>query len=103
MILQAHHTSTSLSNNNTPKKLKIHSRYDKGFPRYFIEEYMNAPVFDSLYTLVRHYQRVPFSVEKSPLILKRPIEEPRSFAKETWVFSLSFVLQPIEILMFSFQ
>ncbi|XP_063682125.1 1-phosphatidylinositol 4,5-bisphosphate phosphodiesterase delta-1-like isoform X2 [Bolinopsis microptera] len=69
---------------NTPKKIKIHSRYEKGFPRYFIEEYSNAPVFESLYTLVRHYQRVPFSVEKSPLILKRPIEEPRNFAKETW-------------------
>ncbi|KAL5261405.1 hypothetical protein ACHWQZ_G007194 [Mnemiopsis leidyi] len=69
---------------NAPKKIKIHSKFEKGFPRYFIEEYSNAPVFESLYTLVRHYQRVPFSVEKCPLILKRPIEEPRNFAKETW-------------------
>ena len=68
---------------NAPKKIKIHSKFEKGFPRYFIEEYSNAPVFESLYTLVRHYQRVPFSVEKCPLILKRPIEEPRNFAKET--------------------
>ena len=76
---------------NTPKKIKIHSRYEKGFPRYFIEEYSNAPVFESLYTLVRHYQRVPFSVEKCPLILKRPIEEPRNFAKETYVLPLEVV------------
>ena len=70
---------------NKPKKIKIQSKSDKGYPRYFIEEYTSAPKFESLYTLVRHYQRVPFSVEKVNMMLKRPIEEPRNFAKETYV------------------
>ena len=53
-----------LDGNSGQQKIKIHSRYERGLPRYYIEDPPRAPSFDCLYSLVKHYQRNAFSVKK---------------------------------------
>uniref|UniRef100_A0A8D0GG57 1-phosphatidylinositol 4,5-bisphosphate phosphodiesterase gamma n=1 Tax=Sphenodon punctatus TaxID=8508 RepID=A0A8D0GG57_SPHPU len=67
--------------NGKVQHCRIHSRQDAGSPKFFLTDNL---VFDSLYDLITHYQKVPLRCNEFEMRLTEPVPQTNAHESKEW-------------------